>query len=324
MTVNLIILLLLLILSAFFSAAEVAFVSLTKAKIEVMIKRQLPQAQRIKALKHNPRRLLVTILIGNNVVNIAAASLATIVANDIFDSAVLGITTGVMTLLVLIFGEIIPKSYAANYTKRFAIFAAPYLRMVEIVCTPISIIFEKLTDIFAGKQREEWVSEDELRSLASTGAQQGTIEHDERAMIERLFTLNDLTAEDVMTPRSNIISIQKNLSVDAAADIISNTTHTRFPIIDKTVDRITGFVHSRDVLNAIQDDKENTLIQSLIHPILRIKKDERLDSLLRAFQRENIHMAVVTDAKDKTCGVVTLEDVLEELVGEITDEHDRP
>lgn len=323
MIINLVILIVLLILSAYFSATEVAFISLTDAKVTSMIKRKLPRADLIKKLKAKPRRLLVTILIGNNIVNIAAASLATIVANDVFDSAVLGITTGVMTLLVLIFGEIIPKSYAANHNKKFAIFAAPALKFLQWATFPLVVIFEWLTNIFAGKHKEESVSEDEVKAMVLAGAKQGNIEHDERAMIDRLFALNDLTAKDVMIARENIISIQQNISVDAAADVITNSPHTRFPVIDSTIDKVVGFVHAHDVLIAYHNDVEKkTLIKDILHPIIIVEKDKRLDSLLQEFRRKNTHMAIVIDKK-KTSGLLTLEDVLEELVGEITDERDR-
>lgn len=323
MLVNLIILVVLVTMSAFFSAAEIAFISLTSPKVDAMIKHKLPRANLIKKLKNKPRRLLVTILIGNNIVNIASASLATLVAGEIFQSAVLGITTGLMTVIVLVFGEIIPKSYAVNHNKKFAIFIAPILQIIQWTILPIVWFFEKLTDLFAGKHREEKVSEEELRALAYYGVKQGTIEHDERAMIERLFTLNDLSAEDIMTPRSNVICINQSLSIDSAADLISGTTHTRFPVINKSIDNIIGFVHSRDVLVALQRERHNDEIKHIIHPIINIEKDEKLDDLLREFQRENIHMAAVVH-NGKTLGVVTLEDVIEEIVGEISDEHDRP
>ncbi len=323
MLTNLIILLVLLFLSGFFSSAEVAFISLTPAKVSTMIKKDLPRAKLVKKLKDNPRRLLITILIGNNIVNIASASLATIVASEFFASAVLGVTTGVMTILVLIFGEIVPKSYASSHNKKFAIWAAPVIRLLQWILLPFIIVLEWVTHVFAGKQKEEKVSEDELKALAHAGVKQGTIEYDERIMIERLFALNDLQARDIMTNKSKIVSIPERLSVAEAAELIAKSTHTRFPVVHKNLDHIIGFVHSRDVLIALQHNKEKARIENIIRPILRVNKKKNLDDLLREFQRENIHMAVVEDNKGKTLGVITLEDVLEELVGEIEDEHDK-
>jgi len=322
MLTNLIILIILLILSAFFSATEVAFISLTDAKVSTMVKRRLPKAKLIRKLKSRPRRLLVAILIGNNVVNIAAASLATIVASDIFDSAVLGITTGVMTLLVLIFGEIIPKSYAANYPKKFAIFSAPILYAVQTVTLPAVVVFEVLTNLFAGKQKLEKVSEDELSAMVTAGKKQGTIEKDEAFMIHRLFKMNDINAEDIMTPRVQVESISDDISIEEAASMILKENHTRFPVSHDTIDNIVGLIHSRDILVAYNKDKESTAINKIIRPILKVPKQMLIDDLLREFQKKKTHMAVVLDEYGGTEGIVTLEDVLEELVGEIVDEHD--
>lgn len=319
---NLLILLVLLLLSAFFSATEVAFVSLTEAKVITMVRRRLPRAKLVKKLKDRPRKLLITILIGNNVVNIAAASLATIVAAQIFASAVLGITTGVMTFLVLVFGEIMPKSYAAGHAKKLAIFAAPVLYSLQIIAWPAVILLEWLTNIFAGKQRTEKVSEQELKAMAMVGRRQGTIEKDEAAILNRLFKMNDLEAEDIMTPRKEINFLQDDISIEKAAEIISQLPHTRFPIIHKSADKIAGLVHSRDVLLAFNEDKEGRTIKKIIRPIIKINKDIKLDDLLREFQKKQTHMAVVRDKKGKTRGIVTLEDVIEELVGEIIDETD--
>lgn len=322
MTFELISLGILLVLSAFFSATEVAFVSLSDAKVESMVKRKMPRSRLVRILKNNPRKLLVTILIGNNIVNVSAASLATVVVANFFDSAVIGITTGLMTLLILIFGEILPKAYATNHPKRFAIFSAPILRALEFVGWPVVVIFEKMTNLFAGKQRPDKVNEEELKALAQAGKQQGTIKKDEAHIVNRVFEMNDIAAEDVMTPRVHVVTLESDISIDEAAGIIAKSPHTRFPVIEDTIDNIIGFVHSRDVLLAFNDDHEKWSIKKIIRPIVQVPKQMRLDDLLREFQRAKTHMAVVMDEYAGTEGIATLEDVIEELVGEIADEHD--
>lgn len=322
MVIELSILVILLVLSAFFSASEVAFVSLSDAKVETMVKKGVRRASQIKALKKNPRRLLVTILVGNNIVNIAAASLATVVASRFFASGAIGIATGVMTLLVLIFGEIVPKSYATNHNQRFAIFSSPFLTLLTWILFPFVIIFEGITTLVAGKHRPEVISEEELKAMAKAGAKQGTIEKDERAMLERLFEFNDIMAEDIMTPRVQINTIEDTASIETAAQIIRSHPHTRYPIIKESPDDVIGFVHARDVLMSYIAEKEETSIKDIIHPILRVPKQLRIDDLLKEFQKAQVHMAVVLDEYGGTEGVVTLEDVIEELVGEIADEHD--
>jgi len=322
MLANLIILLFLLMLSAFFSAVEVAFVSLTNAKVEAMVKRKLPRATLVKKLKKNQRRLIITILIGNNVVNISAASLATVIAAGLFDSAVIGITTGVMTILILIFGEIIPKSYAANHAKHLAILAAPLLKILQWVGFPIIIIFEWLARAFTGKQRQERVTEEEIKAISKQGAKQGAIEKQEHIMIRRLFKLNDITARDIMTPRKNIACIESDMSIDEATEIIEHKAHTRFPVYHNTLDNIIGMVHSRDVLLVYHRESEEKSIQKILRPIITIKPNTPIDDVMHEFQKKKTHMGIVKDKSHKILGIITLEDIIEELVGEIIDEHD--
>ncbi len=322
MITNLVVLILLLILSAFFSASEVAFISLTDSKVETMVRKRLKRAKLVKKLKSRPRKLLITILIGNNIVNIAAASLATIVTADFFQSAVLGITTGIMTILVLIFGEIIPKSYAAGYAKKFATFSAPFLWFIGLLGWPVILMFEWLTNTLTGKPKPDRISEEELKIMAETGEQQGTIESNEVFILSRLFKMNDVTARMIMTSKNEINFIKDDISIDEAADIILQNPHTRFPVIHQKIDNVIGLVHSRDVLAAFNDDHEDRSIKKIIRPIIKIKSVMKVDDLLKKFQKRKIHMAIVQDVNKKTKGLVTLEDVLEELVGEIWDEYD--
>lgn len=321
MLTNLIILLTLIVLSAFFSASEVAFVSLSDAKVHSMVQQKMPKAKLIKKLTANSRRLLITILIGNNIVNIASASLATLIASDLFESAVLGLTTGIMTIIVLIFGEIVPKSYATNNPTRFAQFSARYLRLLQIVGAPIIFLFEGITRLTAGKESLEHVSEEELRAMAGMSAAQGAIKTQESKMIERLFQFNDIAAEDIMTPRVDMIYLKDTYTIDEAIDVIEEHGFTRFPVIREVPDDITGFVHSRDVLLAAKDPKKKK-VTDITRPILHVPRQLPIDELLKEFQKAQTHMAVVMDEHGGTEGVATLEDVIEELVGEIADEHD--
>jgi CBS domain containing-hemolysin-like protein len=222
----------------------------------------------------------------------------------------------------LIFGEIIPKSYAASHAKKFAIFAAPFLHMLQLLLFPFVVIFEWITNIVAGKDMGDTVSEAELRALAKVSTEQGTIESDEGRMIERLFQFNDITAEDIMTPRVHIEYIEDTTTIDEATEIIINHPYTRYPVFHETRDTIIGFVHARDVLLAHHKDQEDDPIKGILHPIMSVPKQMRLDALMEEFQKRQTHMAVVVDEYGGTEGIVTFEDVIEELVGEIADEHD--
>jgi CBS domain containing-hemolysin-like protein len=227
-----------------------------------------------------------------------------------------------MTILVLIFGEIIPKSYATNHAKKIAIFSTPIFRLLNIILFPAIIILETLTNAIAGKHGIDAVSEDEIRALTRQGAKQGTIEKQERLMIERLFKFNDITAEDIMTPRVMVTFIDDDLTIDEVTEIIEKSTHSRYPVIHETPDTIIGFVHSRDVLLAHHRDNENQSIKQIVRPIVTIPRQMKIDDCLREFQKQKIHVGVVVDEYGGTEGIVTLEDVIEELVGEITDEYD--
>lgn len=322
MYIHILILVLFLALSAFFSAAEVAFLALSDAKVENMASKNMPHADGIQRLTKNRRQLLVTILIGNNIVNIASSSLATVVMANFFDSAVIGITTGIMTLLILIFGEIVPKSYATSHPKRFAIFSVRFLRLFQWITYPLVITFEWITNIVAGKQMVERISEEELRAIATASARQGAIEQDEGKMIERLFAFNDITAEDIMTPRVHMVFAEDIDTIEEATDLIKQHPFTRYPVIHETIDHIVGYLHARDVLLAHHQQQESRPVKDIMLPIMAVPKQMPIDDLMKEFQKKQMHVAVVVDEYGGTEGIVTFEDIIEELVGEIADEHD--
>ncbi|MFZ2189592.1 MAG: hemolysin family protein [Candidatus Magasanikiibacteriota bacterium] len=322
MIINIIILIILLALSAFFSASEVAFISLSDARVATMVKKKFPRADLIQKLKSQPRRLLITVLIGNNIVNIASASLATVIASDLFSSAIIGITTGVMTFLILVFGEITPKSYASSHRKKVAIISAPLLYFVQKIFWPIIIFFEWLANLLAGEHEPDQIHEDEVKAMAVLGRNQGNIESGEEIILNRLFEMNDIEVEDIMTKRKDIKFLTSNLTIDEAADVIVENPHTRLPVIESSLDNIIGLAYAKDILVAFNDDHEDRSIKKIIRPFFQVGPNLKIDDLLHLFQKKKIHMAVVKDIAGRTLGIVTLEDVLEELVGEIVDEHD--
>lgn len=321
MVVSIIILSILVILSGFFSASELAFFSLNEAKISAMVKRNYPRALMIQKLKKHQRKLLVTILIGNNLVNIFAASYATIVASNFFASAVLGLTTGVMTILILTFGEIIPKAYATNHPKKIAIFSAPFLIILEWVFYPIIISFEWLLNFFTGKQNIEKISAEEVQALATTSIKQGVFSPQEGRIMHRVFRFNDITAEDVMTPSSRVVFLQDNLTLEEVVRTIQEKKHSRFPVVNKNND-IIGIAHAKDLFLAYVGYGSQEKIINHMFPIFSVPANLPIDKLLSLFQQKRNHMAGVVDGQGKLVGMVTIEDVIEELVGEIEDEYD--
>ena len=322
MDYNIILLIVLIFLSAFFSSAEVAFLSLSEAKLSLLNKDKKRKSQIIKKLKSNPRSLLITILIGNNIANIGAASLATIIFSRYFDSALIGITTGVMTAIILIFGEIIPKAFASSKALFLLRLWAWPLVFFKIVFSPIILIMNKITDILLGEHQDEKISEEELRALTMTGVEQGTIEKSEGAMIEKLFNLNDITAEDIMTPRVELVYVLEGASIEKCAEEIERFGTTRCLVVEENPDKIKGFVHAQDVLLSFRQGREKERVSSLIRPIVFVPKQMIISSILKEFQKRRMHIAVVLDEYGGTDGILTLEDILEEIVGEIVDEHD--
>jgi CBS domain containing-hemolysin-like protein len=312
----------LVFLSAFFSSAEVAFLSLSESKISTMINNKRKNAKLVKKLKSDPRSLLITILIGNNIVNIGAASLATVVFSYYFNSAVIGITTGVMTIIILIAGEIIPKAFASSYTDSLARLFSPFLLFLKKIFFPIIYVMDKITNLFVGQYKGEKVSEEELKAMAMTGVEQGTIEKSEGAMIEKLFNLNDITAEDIMTPRVELVYILNGSSIEGCAEKIEEHGITRCLVVEENPDKVEGFVHAQDILLAFRQGREKENVSTLIRPIVFVPKQMIINNILKEFQKRKIHIAVVLDEYGGTDGIVTLEDIIEELVGEIIDEHD--
>ncbi len=315
-------LVILVFFSAFFSSAETAFLSLSDSKVNSLIKEGKRNANLIKKLKSDPRSFLITVLIGNNLVNIGAASLATVVFSHYFNSAVIGVTTAVMTTLVLIFGEIVPKSFATSNTVFLATTFAPVIMFLKKIFLPIIFILDKITILLVGGHKAEKVSEDELKALAMTGVEQGTIERNEGLMIENLFKFNDITAEDVMTPRVELVFVESGASIEEAAIEIENHGITRCLVVEGSPDKIKGFVHAQDVLLAFRENKEKEAVETIMLPIIVVPKQMIISNVLKEFQKRKIHIAVVLDEYGGTDGIITLEDTIEELVGEIIDEHD--
>lgn len=316
-----ILLIILILFSAFFSGAEIALFSLSNIKLKKMVFRKKKNAELVAKLKSNPQRLLITILIGNNLVNIAAASLATIIVADIFDSAVVGITTGIMTFIILVFGEITPKSFSIRYNEQISCLVAKPLFLIEKIFFPITWVFEKLYP----KQglRIPAVTEEEVRMMASVGVEEGTVRKGEAEIIKRVFQLNDITAEDVMTSRSKIYALKENKKLKSVKNKIINSPFSRIPIYKKSIDHITGILYKDDALiHLAKKGVADVILKEISREAIFIPESKFIDELMREFQTKHMHMAVVVNEYGEIVGIVTLEDIIEELVGEIVDETD--
>ncbi len=315
----------LLILSGVFSGTETALVAISLGRAEGLVKEGRSGAEALLVLKQDPTRMLITILIGNNLVNIAAASLATVVATRWFGHLGPGLAVGVLTVLILIFGEITPKSLATRYSERISLFiASPLLGLMRLIF-PLVWLFQQFTNWVhrhSGAKSDPMVTESELISMAGHGEKEGTIEHDEREMIERVFAFDELTVRDVMTPHAQIFSLD---SARTVADVLPEAlqgSYSRIPIFEKTPDEIFKVLHLRDLLEAAVQGKKDVALKEIGREIEFVPQYQRIDELFTALRRKKRHLAVVVDEYGALRGIVTLEDLIEELVGEIYDESD--
>lgn len=315
-----ILLIILILFSAFFSGTETAFFSLSNIKLKKMLSCKEKNAKLVAKLKSNPQRLLITILIGNNLVNIAAASLATIIVTDIFKSSVVGITTGIMTLIILIFGEITPKSISIKHNEKISRLVAKPLFMIEKILFPITWLFEKVYP--KRGLRVPAITEEELRLMASIGVQEGTVQKREAEIIKKVFQLNDITAEDVMTPRLEVYALEENRKLKSIKNKIIDSSFSRIPIYKKSIDHITGILYKDDALIHLAKKGTDITLKEIAREAIFIPESKFIDELMREFQTRGIHMAAVVNEYGEIVGIVTLEDIIEELVGEIVDETD--
>lgn len=313
-----------IIMSAYFSATETAFSSLNRIRVKNMAEKGNKKAELVMRLSENYDSLLSTILIGNNIVNITSASVATVLFVKLLgEEAGPSISTIVTTIVVLIFGEVSPKSIAKESPERFAMFSAPFLRALMIVMTPFNFLFKKWKGLLSAiikSDNKNTITEEELLTIVEEAEQEGGIDKQESSLIRSAIEFADLRAEDILTPRIDICAVSVNMSEEEIAEVFRKTAYSRLPIYEENIDHICGIIYHKDFYNYVyHKDRE---ITSIIHAALFIAKNKKIDVLLRELQQKKLHIAVVLDEYGGTKGIVTLEDILEELVGEIWDEHD--
>jgi CBS domain containing-hemolysin-like protein len=327
MTAQIITLIVLLILSGFFSGSETAIISVTDAKVRSLTEKKKRGSATLSLIKRDPHKLLITILIGNNLVNISASVLATVLFTNLFGNSGLGIATGVMTLLVLVFGEITPKSFATKYSVAISLFVAKPLYFLQIVLSPIIWVMDKLVKllmkIMGSEYNDEDVSEEEIKALIELGAEKGSIEKREKELLKNILQFNDITVEEVMTPRVSIDALPVESTLQEAIDFVIKKSHSRIPVYLETIDNIVGLVTIKDVLMLSEQFHDNKKLENCeLKKTLVVPVSKKIDVLFREFQKARTHLAIVLDEYGGTAGLVTLEDLLEEIVGEIIDESD--
>jgi gliding motility-associated protein GldE len=317
--IKLVLLFVLLGLSAFFSGSETAMISLGKTKIRVLADKGIKGAETVQKLMEDPDRLLSTILIGNNFVNVAASVLATLLAIEYFGSKGPGIATGVMTLLILTFGEILPKTSAIRRSERFSMIVAKPIDLLASALKPILILITWMTKKLSGESFWGSVTEEEIETLLDVGEEEGVLDRDEREMIHHVLELDKTTVKGIMTHRTDMICLDVDRDVKGCLDLVTSCGYSRIPVFDKKMDNIVGILYAKDLLKVNPD---GGTLRDIMRPPFFVPETKRVDELLTEFQKGKVHIAIVVDEYGGTAGLATIEDVMEEIVGSIFDEYD--
>ena len=315
----------LIMLSAYFSASEMAFTSVNKIRLMNMEANGNKRAGAVLRATENFDKLLSTVLVGNNIVNITSASIATLFFDSLIKSANLATTvsTVVMTVVVLIFGEITPKLFAKEKPEACAMLFYPLLKMLMIVLTPINLIFSGwkwlLRKIFKFKKTST-ITEGELLTIVETAENEGELQEHESQLIRSAIEFEDLDVKDIMIPRINVIAVEENSDMESVYDKFVQHGFSRMPVYAENIDAVVGIIHEKDFYALLHDGGKD--IKSIIQSSVCVSSSMKISTVLRMLQKAKVHMAIVVDEFGGTEGIVTLEDILEELVGEIYDEHD--
>ena len=304
--------------------------SLSPAKVRTLVQGRRRGSKYLAKLKQAHHRTLITILVGNNFVNIAAASLTTVLFTEIFDSSAVGYSTGILTVIVLIFGEIVPKSFATTYSERLSLLLAFPLYALGILLMPIIFILDVLVRTLltlTGSDDRQLVTDEELIAMASIGEEEGSLDSHERELIENVLEFNDIHVQEIMTPRVHIDAMPEDYDLDEAANFVVHHTHSRIPVYRETLDNIVGICSVKNLLtqrhDLSEDDHDEVTLRNIdLRAPLRVPTTMKVQDLFKKFKKERTHIAIVVDKDKRTAGLVTMEDLIEEIVGDILDEED--
>lgn len=313
----------LIIFSAYFSATETAFTSVNRIRIKNLANDGNKKAREVLDLSEKFDSMLSTILVGNNIVNIAVSSIATVLFIELYPVYGATIATAVITIIVLIFGEISPKSLAKENPEKFAMFSAPFLKFFMVVLAPVNWIFgcwKKLLAKLFNADGVNPITEDELLTIVEEAETEGGIDTDQSELIQNAIEFNDLEAWDVLTPRVDIKAIEIDETQDEIARLFLSTGFSRLPVYEDDMDNIIGVLNQKDFHNYIRGT--DTPVSEYVKPVIFVAGSMKIAQLLKRLQTVKTHIAIIVDEYGGTAGLVTMEDIIEELVGEIYDEHD--
>ena len=313
-------------MSALFSSMETAFSTVNKIRLKHQAANGSKKAERALKIAENFDKALTTILVGNNIVNILSSSLGTVIFTELFGAAGVAVATAVMTVLVLIFGEIMPKSFAKQHAEACALAFSGILNVIMWILTPISIIFAQLQKAMAKLSKsgnEPNFTEDELKYIINEIEDQGVLEEQESELVKSALEFDETTIEQILVPRVKVVAVERNDDPDEIMEIFIRDRYTRLPVYDKSIDNIIGLINEKDFFKLkFCSEGKPIAIEDIIQKALYVSEMKLISEVLYEMQRTKIHMAIVKDQYGGTSGIVTMEDIIEELVGEIYDETD--
>lgn len=318
--------LILILLSLSFSAAESAFLSINKLRVQSLRRQKNKRALRVCKLLDNKEKLINTLLVGNNIVNISLSSIITFMSLQVFGKAGVSIATGIATLLLLVFGEISPKTFATHHPETIAFFFCDFILILEILLSPIVFLLTGLSRLVLSllkvdtKKKELSFTEDEIKTLIEVSNEQGVIEKDEKNMMHRVFKFKDLSAKDIMIPRKNIRAIHINATYSQIIEISERYSVSRFPVYKKDIDDIVGILYLKDLL-FYMNNPSSFSVEKTMRPPLFILESKKMSGIEQMLHENHQSMAVVIDEYSGTSGVLTSEDIAREIFGNIADEN---
>lgn len=328
-TWQLVILVILIALSSFFSASETALMSLSRIRIRHLVDENIKGAKLLEKLTNDPNKLLGSILIGNNIVNIGASALASSLAMKLFGDSGVALATGVMTVLVLIFGEITPKTIAKQKSEQISLRIIKIINIVVKVLTPLVFVFTQISQVFIkllGAEpdvNESFITQEELKTMVGVSEEEGVLEEEEKEMIFNVFEFGDLQVKDVMIQRVDIVAVNVDVTYDEILDVIKQEQFSRIPVYNETIDDIVGVLNIKDLLFISDEDKKNFDIKKFMRDPFYTFEFKKVMELFAEMKKSRNHISIVLDEYGGTVGIATIEDLVEEVVGEIEDEYDQ-
>ena len=314
-----------IIMSAYFSATETAFSTFNKIRVKNLAEKGNKKASTVIKLSENYDTLISTILIGNNIVNILASSLTTLLFVELLKDGSFAqwssaISTAVLTIVILTFGEISPKTIAKKVPESFAMFSAPLINALVYVLFPLTFIFKQLQNLLAKifkKDEDKGITEEELISIIEEAEEEGDINKEESTLIKSAIEFNELEVSDIFTPRIDITAVSTEATKEEVAAVFTESGYSRLPLYDGDLDNVIGILYYKDFYTS-----EFEKLEDIMKPVIYVAKTQKINDLMKELQDKQLHLAVVMDEFGSTAGIVTLEDIVEEIVGEIWDEHD--